>query len=437
VWEVLSLARHTLRESLRKKVMLVAPVFVVLVLVSTELAPATYPEARPRLALAAALKGMALFGLVTVVFLAATNVPDDIQRRTIYSLLTKPLPRWKLILGRTLGFVLVAAGLLAVMGLFSWAFIRYTARRYLNPVEQAEVLAGRRFIQAQTVQALRSGAVLDLPATAEGLRWIHGDLDMVARYMFLGILPQARWTDMIHGELEFLSNARGTGGLPGVLTIINPTTGDSADLSVFYAEGKVTPFSFAAQLVDEGGNVLVLVRRTSEHDALGVRPEDLRLRLRPVSFGFNLVKAMLPLLLGLTVAAALAVMGSTVLSSLVSVCFAFFICFLGNIVEGMRSIAATVGQPGSGLLELYPAMFQAPSEAPPAWSVMMNQMVRYLLTGVSMVVPDFRNFYASPYLLQGTSVPLSALGEAALYFLIYGGVALVLACLLFRRREMA
>jgi hypothetical protein len=66
----------------------------------------------------------------------------------------------------------------------------------------------------------------------------------------------------------------------------------------------------------------------------------------------------------------------------------------------------------------------------------VGEVVRYLLTGVSLVVPDFRSFYASPYLIAGHSVPASFLGWATVYFLLYGGGALVIAWLLFRRREM-
>jgi len=437
VWEILSLARHTFRESLRKKVMLIAGLFVVVVLVSTQLAPADFAEARPRLALSAASKGMALFGLIAVVFLAATVIPDDIQQRTIYSLLTKPLPRWKLLVGRTLGFVLVAALLLSVMGLFSWAFILYTARKYLDRRQQAQLLAGRRFFYPQTLQVLKAGQLQETAPTAEGRHWVHGELDLVGRYTFFDVLPQCLWGDAIYGEFEFLSNARGIGTLPGVLTIINLSTMESEDVSVYYQDNQVSPFSFPPHLVDERGTVLIEVKRTAEQDALGLRPEDLRLRLRPVSFEWNLVKMLLALLLGLTVAAALAVMGSTVLSPMVSICFGFFVCFLGNIVEGMRSIAATLNQPGTALLDLTPGMYRLTAEAAPTWVLVVNQTVRYLLTGLSMVVPDFGNFYATPYLKQGYSVPGEFLLSALLYFLVYAGGALVLAWLLFRRREMA
>jgi len=436
VWEILSLAKHTFRESRRKKVMLVVGLFVVVVLVSTELAPAGYPDAKPRLALSAALNSMAIFGLVTVVFLAASSIPDDIQQRTIYSLLVKPLPRWKLIVGRTLGFVFVATALVVVMGLFSWAFIRYTARRYLSRAQQAEVLVGRRFLHAQTVQVLRGGEVEHVAPTAEGRVWVHGALDAVARYTFFNVRPTGIWGKAVYGELEFLSNAMGMGVLPGVLTVTNPTTGKSEDVSVLYVEHKVTSFSFSPDLVDDLGSVLVEVKRTDEADALGVLREDLRLRLRPVSFEWNLTKALLPLLLGLTVAAALAVMGSTVLSPMVSICFGFFVCFLGNIVEGMRNMAATLSQAGTPLLDMYAGMYQLTAEAPPPWVVMINQTVYYLLTGLSLAVPDFRKFYAAHFLVDGLNVHGWFLGWAALYAALYAGGGLVLAWLLFRRREM-
>ena len=436
MWEILSLARHTFRESLRKKVMLVVVLFVAVVLLGTELAPAGYPEAKPQLALTVCLNGMAVFGLLTIVFLAATSIPDDVQHRTIYSLLTKPLPRWKILVGRTLGFVFVAAGLVLVMGFFSWAFIRYTTRRYLNRAQQREVLAGRRFLHAQSVQVLAGGAVQEVLPTSEGRRWVHGPLSMVARYTFFNVRERALWGDAIYGECQFLSNSQGVGVLPGVLTVTSPTSGESKDVSVLLFDGKITKFTFPPDLVGTHDTVLVEVKRTAEQDALGVRKEDLRLRLRPVSFEVNLTKALAPLLLGLTVAAALAVMGSTVLSPMVSVCFAFFVCFLGNIVAGMQSIAATLNQPGTALLDIYPNFTQLAPESTPVWVVMVNQAIRYLLTGLSVVVPDFRNFYAYPFLKQGHNVPTEFLGQALLYFALYGGGGLLLGCLLFRRREM-
>jgi len=153
------------------------------------------------------------------------------------------------------------------------------------------------------------------------------------------------------------------------------------------------------------------------------------------------------------VAAALAVMGSTVLSSMVSICFAFFLCFLGNVVEGMRAIAATLSKPGTALMDLTPGITRMTAESAPLWVRTVNQTIRYLLNGLSVVVPDFAKFYASSSLREGVSVPSefvvgsvrSVTGSmwpevhlgAVCYFLIYGGGALLLGWLLFRRREMA
>jgi hypothetical protein len=68
---------------------------------------------------------------------------------------------------------------------------------------------------------------------------------------------------------------------------------------------------------------------------------------------------------------------------------------------------------------------------------MVNIGIRYLLTGLSKIVPDFERFYASPFLLKGHSVPASFVGFAALYFMLYAGMALLVGWLVFRRREMA
>jgi len=438
VWEILSLAQHTFRESLRKKVMLVIGLFIIVVLVSSTLAPAEYPGAKVRLAMTVAFKSMALFGLVSVVFLAATSIPDDIQQRTAYTLLTKPVTRLQFVLGRTLGFVFVATALLTVMGVFSWAFIHYMASTHLSDrFQQAEFLAGRRFIKAQAFHLMKGSQVLEREPTAEGQYWVYGPLDVVGRFTFMNLLPEALWADRVYAEMEFLNNAQGVGGLRGVVTVMNPSTGDSEDISVYYASRKVTYFGFPSRLIDARGTVVITVRRTAEGDALGITKEDMRIRLQPVGFAWNLTKMMVPLLLGLTVAAALAVMGSTFLSSMVSICFGFFLCFLGNIVEGMRSVAASLTKQSTMLLDFTPGLFAPTFENVPRWVELANISIRYLLTGLSKVIPNFERFYASSYLLKGHNVPMDFLGFSAAYFAAYAGIALLIAWLVFRRREMA
>jgi ABC-type transport system involved in multi-copper enzyme maturation permease subunit len=66
------------------------------------------------------LKVMSVATALTVIVLAARQLPREFERRTIYTLLAKPVARWEFILGKYLG--VVAAGgfcLLLFMGIFA------------------------------------------------------------------------------------------------------------------------------------------------------------------------------------------------------------------------------------------------------------------------------------------------------------------------------
>jgi ABC-type transport system involved in multi-copper enzyme maturation permease subunit len=74
------------------------------------------------------LAGISLFGALTAIFLGVFLLYGEVQRRTIYAIVSKPLARWEFVVGKYVGMVLVLtvlvglfaaamAGLLALQGL--------------------------------------------------------------------------------------------------------------------------------------------------------------------------------------------------------------------------------------------------------------------------------------------------------------------------------
>lgn len=51
--------------------------------------------------------------LVVTLSLAANRIPSEVERRTVYNVLSKPVSRWEYLIGTWLGIFLVAAGALA------------------------------------------------------------------------------------------------------------------------------------------------------------------------------------------------------------------------------------------------------------------------------------------------------------------------------------
>jgi ABC-type transport system involved in multi-copper enzyme maturation permease subunit len=61
------------------------------------------------------LTAIHLFGVTIAVFLGITLVSQEVERKTIYLILSKPVPRWEFIVGKALGLSLTLALITFVM----------------------------------------------------------------------------------------------------------------------------------------------------------------------------------------------------------------------------------------------------------------------------------------------------------------------------------
>ncbi|WP_243337991.1 ABC transporter permease [Anaeromyxobacter soli] len=117
--KVLLLSWVTLREALRQKLAVNLLVFALLLIAaSITLSELTYGE-QHRIISDLALTSAQLFGTLIAVFLGAGLVAGDVQRRTIYPIVAKPVGRWQYLLGRYAGLVLTLWLNLLVMALAS------------------------------------------------------------------------------------------------------------------------------------------------------------------------------------------------------------------------------------------------------------------------------------------------------------------------------
>jgi len=76
------------------------------------------------------LAAISIFGLFIAVFIGIQLVSKEVERRSIYSMLSKPIARRQLVLGKYLGLVLTLAVNLAVMALAFYivlGYMRWTA----------------------------------------------------------------------------------------------------------------------------------------------------------------------------------------------------------------------------------------------------------------------------------------------------------------------
>jgi len=157
--KIVALAGVTLREALRRKVQVNLLLFALfLVVASLVLSSLTIGEMH-RIASDLGLTAMEAMGSLIAVFLGASLVAGDVERRVLYPVVAKPVTRAQYLLGRYLGLAATLLLNLAVMGATLAAMLVLEARS-LRPLDVALLSAfammGVQFLVVAAVAVLFS-----------------------------------------------------------------------------------------------------------------------------------------------------------------------------------------------------------------------------------------------------------------------------------------
>src|SRR6187397_2035159 len=112
---VAQVAVNVFRESVRDKVLYNLVAFAVLLIVSTYLLGQLTAGQDIKIIKDLGLAAISVFGLLIAVFIGIGLVSKEVERRSVYSLLAKPVRRSQLVLGKYAGLVLTLAVNLTVM----------------------------------------------------------------------------------------------------------------------------------------------------------------------------------------------------------------------------------------------------------------------------------------------------------------------------------
>src|SRR5205085_127901 len=74
------------------------------------------------------LTATSVFGLFIAVFIGIGLVSKEVERRSVYALLAKPIDRWQLVIGKYVGLVLTLAVNIAVMAAALYVVLGYMER---------------------------------------------------------------------------------------------------------------------------------------------------------------------------------------------------------------------------------------------------------------------------------------------------------------------
>jgi len=99
------IALNTLKEAVRDKIFYNPLIFALLVIAASVLIGDLSIGAGEKITKDIGLAAILLFGILTAIFVGVGLVSKEVERRTLYTILTKPVHRYEFLLGKYLGSV--------------------------------------------------------------------------------------------------------------------------------------------------------------------------------------------------------------------------------------------------------------------------------------------------------------------------------------------
>ncbi|MGE5321622.1 MAG: ABC transporter permease [Actinomycetota bacterium] len=139
-----AITANTFREAVRDRVLYNLIIFVLILLASAPLFSQISIDIERLMLVNLGLSAISLFGVVIAIFIGIGLVSKEIDKKTLYTILSRPVRRWEFIVGKYLGLVLTLLTNAGFMTLGFYAAL-YLYTRPLSPAD-AGLLIGIYFI---------------------------------------------------------------------------------------------------------------------------------------------------------------------------------------------------------------------------------------------------------------------------------------------------
>lgn len=194
-----AVASVSLRESLRRRVLWLTPLAIVAVILVAQFQRPLDEQDAIRQTTKFCLFASGVLVTIATVILACTNLPREIDNRVIFTIVTKPISRLELLLGKIAGFAAISALILIIMGAFTWGFLQVqqwrilrdidlrlasgqlepAARATLDHYKEHGLLDARNYVTTEDAQSYA-----DMENVGEAVRVMLGDSEQEALFPF-------------------------------------------------------------------------------------------------------------------------------------------------------------------------------------------------------------------------------------------------------------
>jgi ABC-type transport system involved in multi-copper enzyme maturation permease subunit len=142
-----AIALNTFREAVRDRVLYNLILFVLLLVASAPLFSQISIGIERLILVNVGLSAMSLFGVLIAIFIGIGLVSKEIEKRTLYTILSRPVRRWEFIVGKYLGLVLTLVVNAVLMTIGFYVTLLITAGQFTRA--DAGILVAIYFIILQ------------------------------------------------------------------------------------------------------------------------------------------------------------------------------------------------------------------------------------------------------------------------------------------------
>ena len=458
-----SLSVLTIRESLRQKILFVFIIFAVLFMFAGWFlaGAADRPDLQVQSYIDFVLKAISWLVIPIMLLLACWSLPEDIRLRTIHTVVTKPVYRIEIVMGRMLGFTVLGTAILLVMGGVGYVWINRqvpdTAKESL--VSKVPIYGDISFTNREGAPAASGINVGDIWMYRS---YIEGATKARAIYKFEGVDESDAIDDKLNLQASFeaFRTHKGDmekGGILYELTFVNEDKGLRVDTSPMInkeytenrlqidrklsqkknegeADQEVVTYDIFDDLVDKDGNLTVEVACLEAGQLLGMARPDLFIRTPDRSFMVGYSKAILGIWLPMVLVIMLGVTVSCFVKGPVAILTTFTVVMVGFMSKEYMNEILSGKMQASGAIEAWYRLLthmnsqtELPNGPVKGIIVVVDGGIRNFLWLCQQIIPNFGIFSnMREYVIKGFDVSWSA----ALLPGLLTTAAYILPCLL-------
>ncbi len=427
--QILVIAKQTFKEAVRNKILFVFIILSLVTICCSVFMPVV-GDGREKVKIVESMcfRSITFFGTLAAILLSASSIPADIENKMLYSVITKPVQRTNIVLGKIVGFIYVIGVLLLIMGSVSYALIRFTAAK--QSVQDSNVLLTREKYDPYALQ------ITGTPNKKIGnLSWIEGGGKGASVWKFKGLNSKEKQSNLeIRANFLIESKKRSTRKIPIIIKVNNSSSGKILAETIDVSRNKTVSLRLDGQLPDESKELTIDVSPKNSGDFIGVDADSIKVFFGEKSFGYNYLKGLAMLASQFLLMVIIAISGSTFLSLPVNILFCLFVFFCGSITDFMHDLTIVVN------------VFQANEHEHGVSTVMqktnvfvlyLNYIIKKPILILNCILPDFRYFSVGNYFLDGINISHKKVLAGFGYVTLYSFFCLPLSFLVFKRREFA